>query len=84
MCATPSRVSAPEVEPTQGLVLSWPVANGRTYRLSVTENLTTEPWSLLAGPWTAAAAQTNMAWTNLEATVGIWQFHRIEVQPHEE
>ena len=76
--------TAPEVEPTQGLILSWPVANGRTYRLSATENLTAEPWSLMAGPWTAAAAQTNMAWTNMNATLGIWQFYRIEVQPHEE
>ena len=63
-----------------GMTLSWPVANGRTYQVRVTDNLTVNPWPLTFGPWTARPSDTNMQWTDTNALICTNRFYRIKLQ----
>ena len=48
---------------TNGLTLRWPVSAGRAYAVWRADELVTDAWSVVAGPWTAAVGQATMQWT---------------------
>ena len=48
---------------TNGVKITWPVVEGRIYRLKGCADLTADNWFYSAGPWEAAADQTNMSHT---------------------
>jgi len=59
-----------------GLIISWPVAPGRSYQVDAIESLITGNWDLSAGPWTASVGQSSMTYTNLTTATG--RYHRVE------
>ena len=68
---------------TNGWVLRWPVAPGRTYLVRALEDLLQTNWTTAGGPWTAplGGGPGWMAWTDsLPATV-TGRLYRVELQP---
>lgn len=61
--------------------LAWPVAPGRTYTLSATDRLQPASWSSAGGPWTAAATQEVMRWTDPYGMALTGRYYRVEVMP---
>ena len=70
-----------EAEPAGagGFALEWDVVAGRSYQVGVCPSLTTGAWTFAAGPWEAAAGQTEMQWTDTNAPSHQFRFYRIEL-----
>jgi hypothetical protein len=61
------------------LVLTWPTAPGRVYRINACGQLQSGSWTCLAGPWTADVQTTSMTWTNHLTAVGGASYYRVLV-----
>ena len=65
---------------THGVTLTWPVANGRTYDILTSGQLTSELWTQeVFGPCEAAYCQTQMQWTVTNTADQTNRFYRLKV-----
>ncbi len=59
------------------VTLTWPVSPGRTYRIRTSDSLTSDLWTVTAGPWTAAVGQAELQYTDPATQTN--RNYRIEV-----
>jgi Tol biopolymer transport system component len=63
---------------THGVTLTWPVANGRTYDIRTSRQLSSELWTQqVFGPLEATNCQTQMQWTDTNAIDQTYRVYRL-------
>ena len=65
---------------TNGFKITWPTSPGRLYQVNTLDDLVTGEWSYVAGPWTAAAGQVSMCWTDTLSTNFVNRMYTIQVE----
>ena len=71
-------MEAGHMETTNGLTLTWPVSDGRTYEVWTSDDLAFSNWMTSGGPWEAQPGQTNMTWTDTNDQMNV-RYYRIDL-----
>ena len=67
------------LEAGNSMTLTWSVAPGRAYQVLCSQEVTSNSWPVVAGPWEATNGQTQMQWIDTNYVGMVKRFYRVEL-----